>query len=546
MDRWVLRKCRLAALFFYLGFQIAQGGESDGVVIVANSNEPDSIRIALYYAAARQIPQENIISLKTSTEETISLREYVTTIHNPLLEALLEDEWIAGVKASERDIYGRIRMSAAISQIDYLVTTSGIPLRFTDAVELLDEKLSNIPNQLFVNRAAVDSELALLAGPPDLSMTAYIPNPFFGQLVPTGPDVARVIRVSRLDGPSVASVKRLIDRTLEAEETGLLGRAYIDVGGPHERGDQWIQIAADLAQSAYFDTDIENTKRVMDERDRLDAPAIYMGWYRQDAWGPWLEPNWPVPPGAIGFHLHSFSATTVRSETKGWLGPFVRQGYCATVGNVYEPLLDATHRPHAILARLMEGDTFGKAVAYSNSVLSWQTVAIGDPLYRPFKVGLPAQLELDLKGPFSSYPVIREINRLRAEEDLETAIQYARIQFVDNPSLALSYRLGLLYEEADNSKGVVEALRVIRYMSAFQPDEIILAQKIANLLHKHGSSDLALDVYSRLLAQSGLSKTSRIFLLEGGARVALENNDPKLASRWKMKATSLKPPPKVP
>ncbi|MEM1221711.1 MAG: TIGR03790 family protein [Verrucomicrobiota bacterium] len=546
MNRWVLRKCRLIALLLCLSYQLAQGAGGDRVVIVANSNEPNSINIALHYAAAREIPKENIITLKTPTKETISLEEYVTTIHNPLLEALLEDEWIVGVKASERDPYGRVRMSAAVSRIDYLVTISGIPLRFSDAVELLDKKLSDIPKQLFFNRAAVDSELALLAGPPNLSMTAYIPNPLFGQVAPSGPDVSRVIRVSRLDGPSVDAVKRLIDRTLEAEKSGLLGRAYIDVGGPHKKGDEWIQAAADLAKSAYFDTDVEKTKRVMDERDRLDAPAIYMGWYRRHAWGPWLAPDWSVPPGAIGFHLHSFSATTVRSATKGWLGPFVEQGYCATVGNVYEPLLDATHRPHSILERLLDGDTFGEAVAYSNSVLSWQTIAIGDPLYRPFKVDLSAQLEQDLQGPFSSYPVLREINRLLAEENLETAINYARIQFVDNPSLALSYRLGLLYEEAGNSKGVTEALKVIRYINAFPPDEVILAQKIANLLHKHGSSDLALEIYSRLLDQSGLSKTARIFLLEEGAQVALQSNDSLLASRWKMKATSLKPPPKVP
>ena len=53
--------------------------------------------------------------------------------------------------------------------------------------------------------------------------------------------------------------------------------------------------------------------------------------------------------------------------------------------------------------------------------LSWQSVAIGDPLYRPFKVGLREQLKQSSDKVFGIYANIREINRILAEEGIEEA-----------------------------------------------------------------------------------------------------------------------------
>ena len=304
--------------------------DADSVVIVVNGNDPDSVSIGRHYAQAREIPFENIIELKTSTKETITLPEYVETINNPLLDELLKREWISGVKSSHQDRYGRERLAVAVHKIRYLVTIRGVPLRIANAPDLLESNLDQLPKILRVNRAAVDAELALLPAPPSLSMTALMPNPFFERKAVSDSDANRIIRVSRLDGPTKGDVIRLIDRTLEAEKTGLIGRAYIDAGGPHKAGDEWINEAGDLAKAAYFDTEFETTKRPRGYQDRLDAPAIYIGWYQRHAYGPWREAHWSVPPGAIAYHLHSYSATTVRSASKAWVGPFVAQGYCAT------------------------------------------------------------------------------------------------------------------------------------------------------------------------------------------------------------------------
>jgi uncharacterized protein (TIGR03790 family) len=534
----------LLALVSAFATQTASGAddEADRVVVLVNASDPDSAMIAKYYTEQRGIPQDNIVVLKMPTKETVTVSEFVESIYNPLLKALIQQGWVHAVKATEPDVVGRERVSIATHRISYLVTTRGVPLRIANDATLLGSGLGQLPAQFKVNQGSVDGELALLASDSNFRMTALVPNPLFSNMKPTRLVAKRVIRVSRLDGPSVASVKKLIDRSLLAESEGLMGRAYFDIGGPHAKGDEWIGAAADLAVEAFFDASIERTKRPMDRRDRYDAPAIYMGWYRPHAYGLWREAEWSVPPGAIGFHLHSFSATTVRSATKGWLGAFVDQGYCATVGNVYEPYLEYTHHPHLLLGALLDGHTFGEAVMYSNPALSWQGVAIGDPLYRPFKVGLDAQLKESLGHSFSAYLCLRQINRLQAAGQADVALTYARAQFIRQPSLPLAYKLAKLYEDRGEAKQALEALNLVRYVTALSSDEVVLVKEIADFLNRHGDSRLALDVYTKLIERKGQGKALRIALLEGGARIATSTGQAALASAWRLAAQKLKQP----
>ena len=515
---------------------------AEEMVIVVNRNDPDSLSIGQHYARQRGIPESRIVHLSAPIKETISIAEYVNTVANPLLNALLENEWVKGVKAGSKDVYGRERLSVSIHSIPFVVLIKGVPLRITHDPLLIEESSANLPMQFRVNNGSVDGEIALLLAPPRTSMTALVPNPYFEKSSISSTDANRLLRVTRLDGPTKANVMNLIDRTLIAEEIGLMGRAYIDTGGPHAKGDEWIRAAGDIAEAAFFDIDYETSKRAMNHRDRLDAPAIYMGWYRPHAQAQWRSPRWPVPPGAIGFHLHSFSGTSVRS-TKTWLGAFIAQGYCATVGNVYEPYLEHTHRPQVFLAHLMSGGSFGEAVALSTPSLSWQSVAIGDPLYRPFKVSLAEQLKSSEGSTFTAYASIREINRMLVEEGNEPAIAYARSEFISQPSLALAYRLAQLYTSEARDREAVEVLKIIRFITSFSPDDFVLVQKIANFLYKRGEGEMAFNIYKKLLEERDLDKQLKIALFQGGARIADAQNEPVIASRWNIEASKLKSPP---
>lgn len=512
---------------------------ADKVIVVVNRNDPDSLAIGQHYAKQRGIPESNIVQLNTSNKETITIAEYVETIANPLLDALLENDWVVGVKANAKDRYGRKRLSISVHQIPFVVLIRGVPLRVANNPELIEAETVSLPKQFRVNNSSVDSEVALLLAPLNVSMVALVPNPYFEKSEISATDANRILRVSRLDGPTKNDVIRLIDRTLEAEKVGLMGRAYIDLGGPHGKGDEWIGNAGELIEAAHFDTDFESTKRRIDYQDRLDAPAIYVGWYEQNAYAQWLSPKWPVPVGAIGYHLHSFSGTSVRTPHK-WLGAFIAQGYCATMGNVYEPYLEYTHRPHIFLKHLLDGGNFGDAIMMSTPALSWQSVAIGDPLYRPFIVSLEDQLNNSQKNQFAAYASIREANRLFEDEGADAAITFVRSKFMAQPSLALAYKLAQLYAKEGKDREAVEALKFVRYISVFSLDEIVLAQKIANFLNKKGEGELAFTVYRKLLEGRDLHKNLKISLFEGGAPVADAAGESLIGSRWLLYARQLK------
>ena len=53
----------------------------------------------------------------------------------------------------------------------------------------------------------------------------------------------------------------------------------------------------------------------------------------------------------------------------------------------------------------------------------------------------------------SAYVVLREINRILDREGIDAAIAYARSQWMQNPSLALAYRLATLCEQAGDRAG---------------------------------------------------------------------------------------------
>jgi lipopolysaccharide biosynthesis regulator YciM len=190
----------------------------------------------------------------------------------------------------------------------------------------------------------------------------------------------------------------------------------------------------------------------------------------------------------------------------------------------------------------MGGGNFGQAVALSMPSLSWQSVAIGDPLYRPFKVSLAEQLKNSEGSTFAAYASIREINRIHAQEGRESAIATARSKFISQPSLALAYRLAQLYTDEGKDREAVEVLKIIRFMSKFSPDEFVLVQQIANFLHKRGESEMAFNTYQTLLKERDLDKQLKIALFEGGAAIAAAQNEPVIAARWDMEAGKLKSP----
>jgi hypothetical protein len=75
------------------------------------------------------------------------------------------------------------------------------------------------------------------------------------------------------------------------------------------------------------------------------------------------------------------------------VAPLLEKGAAASLGNVYEPYLELTPHLDIFNDRLLHGFTFAESAYMATRTLSWMTVAVGDPLYRPYA----AWLQVDAK-----------------------------------------------------------------------------------------------------------------------------------------------------
>jgi len=398
------------------------------VVLVANRNDPDSLRIARHYAEVRGVPADNLITLPLSQAETVPWREFVDTLWEPLRAALVAQRWIDATISEARDAVGRRRFAPYGHRITALVVCRGVPLRIAADPQLLTEVPPLTKRAEFrTNAGSVDGELSLLAAP-NHPITAYVPNPLFQNDRPTALQRGEVVKVSRLDGPTVADALALVDNAVLAERDGLLGRAYIDLANRDRNGDAMLEAAGRMLEAAGFETVVDRAPATMPPTAGGEAAAWYFGWYAADLDGPFAVPGFRFPPGAIALHIHSFSAATLRDPAHGWTGPLVARGVTATVGNVYEPYLMLTHRPDLLARALLRGDTLVDAAYYALPPLSWQAVLIGDPLYRPLAVPVAEQLRRlgQLPPELAGYALERWSQQTAAEGRWSDALAHWR------------------------------------------------------------------------------------------------------------------------
>jgi uncharacterized protein (TIGR03790 family) len=533
-----------AALGLLLSNVLRAADPAARVVLLANSADPDSLRVARHYAEARGVPLENIVALPMPTSETITWREFIATIWQPLEDELIRAKWIDAIPMSTIDAVGRKKIDVHTHRLAALVVCRGVPLAIAhDPVLYADAPPFTARGEFRTNAGAVDSELSLLAHP-NYPINAFVPNPLFQNDHVTPFDREKVIEVARLDGPTVEDALALVDRALAAERTGLLGRAYLDFGGNHPDGDRWLEAAAKQLDDLGFDTDLDRAPTTMPATARIDAPAIYFGWYTGDLNGPFALPGFQFPPGAIALHIHSFSARTLRSTTAGWTGPLIARGATATVGNVFEPYLQLTHHPDLLLRALARGAPLVDAAYYALPALSWQCILIGDPLYRPFAVPFDDQWKNLSKLPplLAGYAALRRMHQLDAENRRDEATAFGRQAQREAPSLAVGVALAQRLVTAGDGAGAASALAFAASLKSFTTNEWALAREAAQLLEANGRAARAVEVWRTLLAAAELPRELLVAWLPDARKSALAAGDHALADRWQKAFDALNGP----
>jgi uncharacterized protein (TIGR03790 family) len=357
----------------------AQHLDASQVLVIYNKADPNSEKLAKVYQVARKIPSDQVIGFTLPTHKDISRKEYETTLLNPLRDHFTKKGWWK----RSRDQNGIMVPTA--NRIRAIVLMRGVPLRIkAEPIDSTKEKPT--PTQLMVttDQASVDSELTLF-GVEVPNYKGPIMNAFFNSQTPLSKaNFPHLVLVNRIDSPAYVVCKRMITDAVETEKYGLWGRAYVDVANKFPQGDEWLENIISENLKSGIPTLTDRFNDTLPKNYPMSEAAIYYGWYQRDINGPFLNPTFKFRPGAIAFHIHSFSAEQLTDAHKNWSAPLLVRGATATVGNVYEPLLDKTHRFDIIHNRLLKGWTFGEAAGASINVSSWQGIVLGDPLYRPF------------------------------------------------------------------------------------------------------------------------------------------------------------------
>ncbi|HEX8280756.1 MAG TPA: TIGR03790 family protein, partial [Chthoniobacterales bacterium] len=249
-------------------------------IVVYNSNVSESAELAKFYAQKRGIARDHLVALDCSTEEEISREDYDRTIANPLRNIFRQRNWWTLHEQPGEP------PSVRTNSIKFVALIKGMPLKVRGVAEpYAGDKVEPGPVTTR-NDASVDSEIAVLASFSRQISGAGL-NPYFQSyrsameaLTPS------VMLVCRLDAPSAATVRRMITDAIEAEKTGLWGRAYVD--GAHNTsgglavGDAWLGEIVQQFRTAGVPTVYDDQPTMFPDGYPMTDAALYYGWYAQN------------------------------------------------------------------------------------------------------------------------------------------------------------------------------------------------------------------------------------------------------------------------
>ena len=385
--------------------------EPDEILVIANSDVAESVRIAEHYCAKRKVPRANLLALPLgpSLSETIGREDYEKKLAEPVrkklstlkfaekIRCLLTTYGVPikvggrGVLKGQEDKVKQLRELAeqekvAVEQLEQNGSVESARQKRKPGRKLaqLQSDIDHIAGR--ETSASVDSELSLaLSG--EYELYRWRANVLKDNVLGLS---FNTLMVSRLDGPSEGIAKGLVDKALAAEETGLKGIAYIDSRG--------IAKSKKSFSPGYFDqslrdfavlTKFRTSMAVKQERTEelfgagsCPRTGIYCGWYSLQKYIDAFD----FVDGAIGYHISSLEAVNLRDPNSiEWCPAMLRDGITATLGAVAEPYLHSFPAPKAFFLELFNGRCLVEAYYHTKPFNSWQLVLIGDPLYRPFK-----------------------------------------------------------------------------------------------------------------------------------------------------------------
>ncbi len=478
-------------------------------IVLYNKNVPDSVTLAAFYAQQREIAHDHLVGLDCSAEEEITREEYDATIANPLRDIFKARQWWTVHKTPEQ------KESVTASAIRFVAVIKGVPLKIRATASYPGDTPGPGPigNR---NEASVDSELTMLAFFLH-RISGEMPNPYFQNFrAISDVENATLLLVCRLDAPTAATVRGMIIDSIAAEKSGLWGRAYVD--GTHNggrggigMGDQWLAEITGQLHKIGIPVIYEDTPAIFPEGYPMTDCALYYGWYAGGVAGPFTEPNFRFVPGAIAVHIHSFSASTLRDPKSNWVAPLVSKGAAASMGNVYEPYLQLTAHLDIFNDRLLHGFTFAESAYMSIRALSWMSVMVGDPLYRPYASWLQIDApRASTKSPADEWKVYHEFAMKNINRPISEFWALARQSASASHNCPMLEDLALIEAGDGHFAEAAGHLEQTRTCYAQRDDIVRVALEEADAWFKQNNSIRALEIVRNALQSAPDSPAARL------------------------------------
>lgn len=353
------------------------------VLVIYNSNVAESLEVANHYITRRGISTNNLLAIAPSNDTEISYAEYLN-IKNQIRNKLtaLGNRNILYIVFSYRTPY---RIPNVPS--DSVGYGCAVPCNRGTS---LDQFVADIWDQTGVWSPFTELQPGNAYYAPSQSKANQY-QPFVSLAQFRNQSASLTYSVWRLDAPSAALAKGLVDKAISAETNGIYGTAYFDknVSGMYQHPDNtailgadWdIYRAAEFAREAGFTVVEDNHDSVFGTAPaplRADNAILYAGLYNYGVYNDAFTWN----TGAIGFDFNSSAAQNFRAGAN-WSGGALTKGITVTGGAIDEPYATLVFKYDGIFRDLFQGANIGDAVLRNTPALKWRLVNIGDPLYRP-------------------------------------------------------------------------------------------------------------------------------------------------------------------
>jgi uncharacterized protein (TIGR03790 family) len=337
----------LTGLVFLLCGCASNSKGPDNVLVVINTNSPDSLDVGRYYVTKRDIPWKNVCKIACPADEEIKDEVFIKDIRDP--------------------VRGYLDSNGLKDSIDYIVLTRGIPIR-TSA------------------KWGVDSALTCLWCEENEKMT----NPYFREDKPFHSSDFGMYLVTRLDGLTLADARSLVDRSLAAKPAKGLFLLDTSPMWDSQPGYQMVNDAMRGAARVLKDRGFEVE---LDETNDLAVRDNLMGYY---SWGSHEKTytdeafhKLKFLPGSIAETAVSTSAFTLTSKrtlqgNRSYITDLVAQGATGVKGYVYEPFTTALAEADVLFDRYTSGRNMAESFYSASRYIHWRDIILGDPLCSPY------------------------------------------------------------------------------------------------------------------------------------------------------------------